>query len=93
MILGEVSTEHCWLTGSGSHALSLVQVGFLGASYRESDTGRKYLGDSTSGQIFHPLNVRQPGVRRYPDPSMQSDLFLWGCVVYEIMVGHWPGYE
>lgn len=93
IILGDLSTAHCWLSGTGSHALSLFLVGFLDASFRDKNTGTKYLGDATSSEPFHPLNVRQPGVRRSPEPSMQTDLFLWGCVVYEIMVGHWPGYE
>lgn len=22
---------------------------------------------------------------------MATDLFLWGCVVYELMTGYWPG--
>lgn len=24
-------------------------------------------------------------------PTLQTDLFLWGCVAYELMTGFWPG--
>lgn len=93
IILGDLSTAHCWLSGTGSRALSLFLVGFMDASFRDKKAGIKYLDSSTSGEPFHPLNVRQPGVRRSTEPTTQTDLFLWGCVVYEIMVGHWPGHE
>ncbi|KAH8781202.1 hypothetical protein F5883DRAFT_539605 [Diaporthe sp. PMI_573] len=93
IILGDLSTAHCWLYGTGGRALSLSLVGFLDASFRDRYSGIKYLGGASSSEPFHPLNIRQPGVRRSPEPSMQTDLFLWGCVVYQLMVGHWPGHE
>lgn len=91
IILGDISTAHCWL--SSSPALSLSLVGFLDASFRDRSSGLRYLGGTSRGEPFHPLNTRQPGSRRTPEPSVQTDLFLWGCVVYELMVGHWPGHE
>lgn len=91
IILGDLDTAHCWL--SSSPTLSLSLVGFLDSSFWDKSSGILYLGDSTSSEPFHPLNNRQPGARRAPEPSMQTDLFLWGCVVYELMVGHWPGHE
>lgn len=91
IILGDLSTGHCWL--SSSPALSLSLVGFLDASFRDRSSGLPYLGGTGSGEPFHPLNAKQPGSRRAPEPSVATDLFLWGCVVYELMVGHWPGHE
>ncbi|KAL1880757.1 hypothetical protein Daus18300_001371 [Diaporthe australafricana] len=89
IVIGDLSTAHCWLSG----ALSLSLVGFLDASFRDKSSGLQYLGGTSSSELFHPLNARQPGSRRAPEPSVQTDLFLWGCVVYELMVGHWPGHE
>lgn len=91
IILGDLSTSHCWL--SSSPALSLSLVGFLDASFRDRSSGLPYLGGTGSSEPFHPLNARQPGSRRAAEPSVATDLFLWGCVVYELMVGHWPGHE
>lgn len=91
IILGDLSTAHCWLSASPSLSLSLV--GFLDASFRDRTSGLPYLGGTGSSEPFHPLNVRQPGSRRGAEPSVKTDLFLWGCVVYELMVGHWPGHE
>lgn len=89
IIIGDLSTAHCWL--SASPALSLSLVGFLDASFRDRASGLPYLGGTGSSEPFHPLNVRQPGARRGPEPAVGTDLFLWGCVVYELMVGRWPG--
>lgn len=91
IVIGDLSTAHCWL--SAMPALSLSLVGFLDASFRDRSSGELYLGGTSSGEPFHPLNVRLPGSRRAPEPSVRTDLFLWGCVVYELMVGHWPGHE
>lgn len=91
IVIGDLSTAHCWL--SGSPALSLSLVGFLDASIRDRSSGVLYLGGTSSSEPFHPFNVRLPGSRRAPEPSVRTDLFLWGCVVYELMVGHWPGHE
>lgn len=91
IVIGDLGTAHCWL--SASPALSLSLVGFLDASFRDKSSGVLYLGGTSSSEPFHPLNVRLPGSRRVPEPSVQTDLFLWGCVVYELMVGHWPGHE
>ncbi|KAI7788260.1 uncharacterized protein LA080_012327 [Diaporthe eres] len=91
IVIGDLSTAHCWL--SRSPALSLCLVGFLDASFRDRSSGVLYLGGTSSSEPFHPLNVSLSGSRRAPEPSVRTDLFLWGCVVYELMVGHWPGHE
>lgn len=62
IILGDISTAHCWL--SSSPALSLSLVGFLDASFRDRSSGLRYLGGTSRGEPFHPLNTRQPGSRR-----------------------------
>lgn len=91
IILGDLSTANCWL--SRGPALSLSLVGFLDSTFRDRSSGVMYVGGTSSSKPFHPLNVRLPGSRRVTEPSVKTDLFLWGCVVYELMVGHWPGHE
>lgn len=91
IVIGDLSTAHCWL--SGSRALSLCLVGFLNASFRDRNAELQYLGGTSSNEPFHPLNARQPGSRRSPEPSVQTDLFLWGSIVYELMVGQWPRHQ
>lgn len=41
-----------------------------------------------TGEPFAPLLDVADRDRK---PTMQTDLFLWGCVVYKRMTGYWPG--
>lgn len=77
IIFGDLDVESCWLSTSGT---SLSVLGFLHSGYRTRNSAL-HLGDLGS-QSFRP----QTKV-----PTLQTDLFLWGCVIYEIMTGHWPG--
>ena len=79
IIFGDLSVDQCWLSSSGP---SLSLLGFLNAGYR-TRSSCLYIGDhSTRYNGFEPLH-------RYA--TMETDLFLWGCVVYELMTGHCPG--
>ncbi|KAH7550946.1 hypothetical protein BM1_10319 [Bipolaris maydis] len=82
IIFGDLSLEDCWLS-SDSH-LSLSLVGFLSAGFRRRTNGVWYHCTRTSGELFHPLEHQS-------QQSMQTDLFLFGCVMYELMTGFWPG--
>ncbi|KAH4204345.1 hypothetical protein HBI95_151520 [Parastagonospora nodorum] len=83
IILSDFGLLNCWLSAD-SH-LSLSLVGFLDATFKWNVAyGRLYRGESLSGQSFHPLKYQR-------EPSFQTDLFLYGCVVYELMTGAWPG--
>lgn len=80
---GELNLAQCWLSAD-SH-LSLSLVGFLNAAFKPSIWGGyQKPGDWTFGYGFHPGE-------HYRDPSKETDLFLYGCVVYELMTGAWPG--
>ena len=84
IVFGDLSVDSCWLT---SPTLSLSVLGFLNSGFR-TRSGALHLGDISNGEAFQPLHgVRGPACR----PTLQTDLFLWGCVVYELMTGHWPG--
>jgi serine/threonine protein kinase len=79
IIFGDLSIDKCWLSPSGT---TLSLLGFLNAGYRTRSSAL-HVGDhslSTSGFIPLPKN-----------PTMQTDMFPWGSVVYELMTGHWPG--
>jgi len=82
IILGDLSDESCFLETTSPYALCLA--GFPDAGY-----GR-VVGDATTDRPFHPLNVPRPGK---VTPSLRTDVFLVGCLVYQIMTGWWPGEE
>jgi hypothetical protein len=87
VVFGDLGSRHCWLSSSPSLSLSLV--GFVNAGFRRYDGGGGlYEGDYAGGEPFHPLSlVRGPRCV----PTAQMDLFMWGCLVYELMTGLWPG--
>lgn len=45
-------------------------------------------GSILNGHPFDPLGHLP---HREQTPTMGTDLFMWGCVVYEFMTGFWPG--
>lgn len=78
---GDLRVESCWLDASGT---SLSILGFLQSSFRTSWTG-PYVGSiSLSGEYFQPLEIGAV-------PTLETDVFLWACVIYELMTGFWPG--
>jgi serine/threonine protein kinase len=79
IIFGDLSIDKCWLSSSGT-ILSLL--GFLNAGYRTRSSCLHVGRHRTCYNGFDPLP-------RYA--TMQTDLFMWGCVVYELMTGHYPG--
>lgn len=76
---GDLRVESCWLDASGT---SLSIFGFL-----QSTVCTRWAGPYVGG-ICH--NRFQPFTNR-AGPTLETDLFLWGCVVYELMAGYWPG--
>lgn len=87
VVLGDLRTDACWLSQPD---LALSLVGFLDAGFRSPavSSGAQYNGTSWRDEPFHPLHVPrfQAGLA-----TVQTDLFLWGCLVYELMTGVWPG--
>lgn len=78
---GDLRVESCWLNASGT---SLSILGFLQSTFRTGRTG-PYIGSiGVSGEYFQPLEVGAV-------PTLETDFFLWGCVIYELMTGYWPG--
>jgi hypothetical protein len=79
IIFGYLSIGQCWLSSSGT---SLSLLGFLNAGYRTRSSCLHVGNHSICSNGFEPLP-------QYA--TMQTDLFLWGSVVYELMTGHYPG--
>lgn len=80
VVFGDLRVGSCWLDPSGT---SLSVLGFLHATFRARDPAQYSVGDLGHGG-FQPLS-------RNREPTLQTDVFLWGCVVYELMTGYWPG--
>ncbi|KAJ4414285.1 hypothetical protein N0V82_008014 [Gnomoniopsis sp. IMI 355080] len=87
VVFGDLRTDACWLSQPG---LALSLVGFLDAGFRSPaiSSGTQYNGSSWRDEPFHPLHV--PRFQAVV-PTVRTDLFLWGCLVYELMTGLWPG--
>ncbi|KAF4549652.1 Hypothetical protein D9617_20g027080 [Elsinoe fawcettii] len=85
IIYGDLHTSCCWLS---KPSLSLSLVGFLDAQFSTPQIPF-HLGSCWTGLLFHPYSWKSK-----PDdlPTVQSDIFLWACFVYELMTGEWPGY-
>lgn len=74
IIFGDVSTEYCWL--SSDHSLSLVA--FLNAGW----------GDGLVPGNWEGIYDSYPAQQK--DPTMETDLMLYGWVVYELMTAYHP---
>lgn len=79
IVFGDLRAESCWLSSSGR---SLSILGFQHAGFR-TRSGPLHAGDMGLGGRGFQSQGR--------DPTLQTDLFLWGCVIYELMTGYWPG--
>lgn len=86
IVFGDLSIDSCWL----SPKLSLSVLGFLSSGFR-TRSGPLHVGDINPIETFQPLQGLLRGQQGY-QPTLQTDLFLWGCVVYELVTGSWPGY-
>jgi hypothetical protein len=78
IVFGDLIIENCWLSASGT---SLSLLGFLNAGYRTRSSCLHFGDHSLSSYGFDPL----PKLA-----TMQTDLFLWGSIVYELMTSHHP---
>ncbi|KAG8631100.1 hypothetical protein KVT40_000240 [Elsinoe batatas] len=79
---GDIDISKCWLTTG----LNIQLVGFLNAACQTPGESTHF-GTRTNGSAFHPLE----GKRGEDDsPTEQTDVSMWGCLVYELMTGAWP---
>jgi serine/threonine protein kinase len=81
IVFSDLDLEQCWLSLDSHLYLSLV--GFVHAGFWQSTDGAWYDGRQSNAAWFHPLE--------HTKATTQTDLFLYGCVVYQLMTGAWPG--
>ncbi|KAF2223856.1 hypothetical protein BDZ85DRAFT_197618 [Elsinoe ampelina] len=79
---GDVDMSKCWLTAG----LNIQLVGFLNAACRIPGEPMHF-GSRTNGSAFHPLEGKRG---EHDSPTEQTDVFMWGCLVHELMTGAWP---
>jgi serine/threonine protein kinase len=82
VVFGDPSLAECWLASDSRFSLSLVGFANAGFNYFK-EWSAVYPGERKSSMEFHPFDDRD-------GPTQQTDLFLWGCIVYELMTGYWP---
>lgn len=78
---GELMAESCRLNASGT---SLSLLGFLQSVVRTRTCGPYDGGIGYSDKYFQSRKIGAV-------PILETDVFLWGCIVYELMTGYWPG--
>lgn len=84
VVVGDLSLRNCWL--SSGPKLSLSLVGFPHAGFKYSVYGGYvYEGED---RIFEDWSILPTHTPHFP--NTQTDIFLYGCVVYQLMTGTWP---
>ncbi|KAK6828799.1 hypothetical protein RU639_003472 [Aspergillus parasiticus] len=88
IIMGDLRVEICWLAKD----LSLSLLGFLDAVYTPPGRGQPWINEAGryEHEPFHPCNN---GRGRPFKATAQTDIFVWGCLIFELMTGAWPGHE
>jgi hypothetical protein len=97
VILGDLHTHVCWLQSPDSICI----LGFLDAVYMEPMYAMRFTNDTWGCEYnfpFHPSLIPNkghgPGGRWDRDlATVQTDLFLWAGLVYELLTGTWPANE
>lgn len=88
IVFGDPRIEVCWLEKD----LSLKLLGFLDAVYQVSGFSKRYINQLGRYEYeqFHPCH--KP---RWDSllATTQTDLFVWRCLIYQLMTGFWPGHE
>ncbi len=83
VIFGEFDLTQCWLSSN----LDLSLVGFINAGFWDRSRGYRLVeGDHSTGCEFAPPKTIR-------DPTKQTDLFWFGCTVFQLMTGAWPGHR
>lgn len=83
IILADFDTSQCWLSSDPHLTLSLA--GFLHARFSYTIQWGRIVPASvpSNRSLFHPLIDGG-------DATKQTDFFVFGCVLFEIMTGVWP---
>ncbi|KAL4882166.1 hypothetical protein BJY04DRAFT_217488 [Aspergillus karnatakaensis] len=97
VVLGDLHKQVCWLQSPSPATLDISILGFLDAVYTDPRNYIRYMNDNWGYEHdFHPKLIPGrgvgPGGRWDRDmATVQTDLFLWACLVFELLTGDWPG--
>jgi hypothetical protein len=87
IVFGDLVLDCCWL-GRLSDGLPLSVMGFINSGFRTRSSAL-HLGDIPRRRFDPTADPDMPGRNR--PPTHETDLFFWGCVVYQLMTGSEPG--
>ncbi|RBA15498.1 hypothetical protein FPRO05_12572 [Fusarium proliferatum] len=85
---GEINGENCWIT-AGSLSISLA--GFVGSEFHDPSTRYNLSGWFFTDTDYAPDKL--PLDRAVKVPTLKTDMFYFGSLVYEFMTGRMPGLE
>ncbi|KAL6915180.1 hypothetical protein ACHAP8_005771 [Fusarium lateritium] len=83
---GDFLMESCWLS---AESLDVSLAGFIFSEFRDTSTGGLCPGRFLHGDEFSPRSL--PLSRMVRDPTLGTDMFLFGKLIYCIMTSCEPG--
>ncbi|RGP61413.1 hypothetical protein FLONG3_10527 [Fusarium longipes] len=83
---GVFSKESCWLS---AESLDISLAGFVNSDFRDPEKGWQFRGDFFDGSDFLPESL--PPSRMVRNPTLGTDIFMFGNLIYGIMTCHAPG--
>jgi hypothetical protein len=85
---GEIIQASCWIS---AESLDISLAGFIGSEFHDPATGSHCPGWFFGGYEFSPASL--PLSRRVTVPTLATDMFMFGRMVYCIMTSRMPGEE
>ena len=83
---GEIIEACCWLS---AESLDMSLAGFYGSEFHDPSTGWNCPGWFFTSNEFSPKSL--PPSRSVRKPTLKTDMFMFGRLVYCIMTSHMPG--
>ncbi|CAJ0555025.1 Ff.00g135380.m01.CDS01 [Fusarium sp. VM40] len=78
--------ESCWIS---AESLDISLAGFIYSDFRDPEKGWQFRGDFNTGVEFSPESL--PPSRMVRDPTLGTDIFMLGTLIYRIMTSYDPG--
>jgi hypothetical protein len=78
--------ESCWIS---AESLDISLAGFIYSDFRDPEKGWQFRGDFITGLEFSPESL--PPSRMVRDPTLGTDMFMFGTLIYRIMTSYEPG--
>ncbi|CAG2006803.1 unnamed protein product [Fusarium graminearum] len=83
---GEIDHSSCWIS---AESLDISLAGFVGSDFHDPATGWYCPGGLYNSYEFSPESL--PLSRRVSVPTIATDMFIFGRLIYCIMTSHMPG--